>query len=47
MKWDLPVNSFVTHICGVSHKCLLQEDENGVRFEVLMAVKMTIAVFGM
>ena len=47
MKWDLPVTSFITHICGVSHKCLLQEDEYGVRFQVLMAVKMKIVVFGM
>jgi len=47
VEWDLPVTSFVTHICGVPHKCLLQEDEHGVRFEVLMAVKMKITVFGM
>jgi len=31
----------------VSYKCLLQEDEYIVRFEVLMAVKMKIAVFWM
>lgn len=46
MKCDLPVTSFITHICGMSHKCLFQEDEYDVRFEVLMAVKMKIAVFG-
>jgi hypothetical protein len=34
-------------ICGVSQKCLLYKYEHIVRFEVLMAVNMKTAVFGM